>query len=90
MGPYNNRAVKDYLKRAEDQKQRNLQGHFAEGSTSAYTPQAHRAFSNAPTVTATRAALQNTAGQFLYRPNDDGTMTSGTWGIDEWGRVVAI
>lgn len=67
-----------------------MQGRFSEHSQVTYTPAALRALSNAPTITSTRASLQNTAGQLLKRPNDDGTMTAGTWGIDQWGRVVAI
>jgi len=87
---YSTRALKDYAKRAEEQKAKNLQGHYAENAGKGYTPQAHQALSNAPTITATRSALQNTAGQFLLKPADDGTLTAGTFGFDEWGRMVAI
>lgn len=84
------RALQDFYDRAEEQKQKNLNGHFAGHGGTAYTPEAHRALSNAPTNVSTRTALQNTSGQILKRPNDDGTTTAGTWGIDEWGRVVAL
>lgn len=76
--------------RAQQQKERNLQGHYAENAGIAYTPAAHRAMSNSPTMVATRVALQNTLGQFLLKPGDGGTLTAGVFGFDEWGRMVAI
>ena len=76
--------------RAQTEAQKRQQGQYAEGSGMSYSAEALRSLMNADRITAYRGALQNTNGQFLFRPNDDGTTPAGTWGIDEWGRVVAL
>lgn len=76
--------------KGQEEAQKRQQGQFAQGSGMAYSAEALRSLMNAERITSYRAPLQNLAGQFLYRPNDDGTTTTGTWGIDEWGRVVAL
>ena len=37
-----------------------------------------------------REVLQNADGTFKYRPKDDGTLEAGRWGIDSYGRFVAV
>ena len=84
------RALQELYKKYENWHARTTTGHTSDHAGSSYTAAAQKALSNAPTLVATRGPLQNPAGQLLKRPNDDGTMTAGTFGIDEWGRVVAL
>ncbi len=65
-------------------------GQYAGDAGTAYSPETLRALMNADRITDYRNPMQNALGQMLSRPNDDGTVTAGTWGIDEWGRVVAL
>ena len=62
-------------------------GDAIEGMLS-YSPEAERALATLPGVGGLRSALQNSAGEFLFKPEDDGTLTSGTYGIDSLGRFV--
>ena len=56
----------------------------------AYSPDKEREIQEKPSFTRYRTALQNAAGEFLVKPNDDGTLSSGTFGIDAFGRFVAV
>ncbi len=55
-----------------------------------YTPAEERAIAEKPSFTRYRAALQASNGAFLFAPADDGTLTVGSFGIDSFGRFVAL
>jgi hypothetical protein len=56
----------------------------------AYSADREREIQEKPSFTRYRVALQNADGEFLKKPNDDGTLSSGTFGIDAFGRFVSV
>lgn len=56
----------------------------------AYSPELERVIRRMPAFPNTRNALQNADGSFRFAPLDDGTLGLGTYGIDSYGRFVAI
>ena len=52
----------------------------------AYTAEQERALASLPTITTHRQALQGADGRFLFRVNDDGSRTAGSFWIDSLGR----
>lgn len=52
----------------------------------AYTAEQERALSSLPSITTHRQALQGANGRFLFKVNDDGTRTAGSFWIDSLGR----
>ena len=54
-----------------------------------YTGEPERGMAQLPVIATYRVPLQNAAGKFLFKVNDDGTRTSGTFYIDAFGRFVS-
>lgn len=54
-----------------------------------YSAEAERSFAHLPIVAKSRTALQGNDGKFLFKVNDDGTRTAGSFYIDSFGRFVS-
>lgn len=52
----------------------------------AYSAEAERGLASLPTITTHRQALQGADGKFLFKLNDDGSRTAGSFYIDSLGR----
>ncbi len=56
----------------------------------AYTPEAERRIDSLPANAAHRVPLQDpVTGRFNFAPEDDGTLTAGSFYIDSFGRFVS-
>lgn len=70
-------------------EQERAQGRSLRGfGTLAYTPEMERGLSRMPALPGLRSPLQNNDGTFKLRPKDDGTLETGSYGIDSYGRYV--
>jgi len=54
-----------------------------------YSAEAERSFAQLPVMAKNRVALQGNDGKFLFKVNDDGTRTAGSYYIDSFGRFVS-
>lgn len=55
-----------------------------------YTPEQERELLALPAYGNARVALQNADGSLAFAPQDDGSRTAGSFGIDSFGRFVAL
>ena len=79
----------DRLADAQRADQERAQGKSLRGfGTLAYTPEMERGLSRIPTLPGFRTPLQNNDGTFKSRPKDDGTLETGSYGVDSYGRYV--
>lgn len=65
------------------------QGRATGSGAMAYSAEAERALSQIPIITTYRTALQGANGRFLFKVNDDGTRTAGSFYIDSFGRFIS-
>ncbi|WP_395089286.1 hypothetical protein [Armatimonas sp.] len=54
-----------------------------------YSAEMERSLPHMPIVAKNRIALQGNNGRFLFKVNDDGTRTAGSFYIDSFGRFVS-
>lgn len=54
-----------------------------------YSAESERGIAQLPIIATNRVALQDAAGKFKFKVNDDGTRTAGTFYIDSFGRFVS-
>lgn len=54
-----------------------------------YTGESERGMAQLPVIATYRVALQDAAGKFKFKVNDDGTRTAGTYYIDAFGRFLS-
>lgn len=55
-----------------------------------YTAAREREIQEKPSFTRHRTALQGADGAFVLRPKDDGSLETGHFGIDAFGRFVTV
>jgi hypothetical protein len=65
------------------------QGRATESGTLAYSAESERSLASLPIITTYRVPLQGANGRFLFKVNDDGTRTAGSFYIDSFGRFIS-
>lgn len=54
-----------------------------------YSAEMERGLAQMPIIASYRTALQDADGKFLFKVEDDGTRTSGSYYIDTFGRFIS-
>lgn len=84
-------SLYDNLQEFEKQKAHAAQSGRATSTLAniGYSAEMERALPHLPIMADYRSALQGTDGKFDFKIEDDGTRTSGSYYIDQWGRFVS-
>lgn len=84
-------SLYENLQHFEEQKkaQEKTSGRSMSHGGMAYSAEAERGIGQVPIIAKYRVALQGANGKFLFKVNDDGTRTSGSFYIDSFGRFIS-